>query len=199
MSAEAGRERELLAGYSALVRQYHGTLDLVSPAGLERWDELLADALLYGEVIAELAPDAEAVLDIGSGAGLPGIPLAVSRPDLAFLLVERRRRRSAFLQLAAGQLGLDNVEVAQTDVRKVNGRRFSAITAQAVGTFASVHELSRHLHGPEVVLVSSKGAAWEDEAEQLAAVPGVRLVASARRPKPDGDGAVVGLLLREDI
>ncbi|HLR45594.1 MAG TPA: RsmG family class I SAM-dependent methyltransferase [Deinococcales bacterium] len=197
MTREAQQPTDLLAAYSALVRQYHATLDLVSPAALADWESLLADALLYDEIISELAPDGGDVLDLGSGVGLPGLPLAIRRPDSAVLLVERRRRRSAFLQLASGQLGLDNVTVVTSDVREVTGGQFPVITAQAVSTFASVHALSRHLQAPEVILLSSKGAGWEAEAEELTASAEVRLVASAVRSRSAAAGVIVGLRLQE--
>jgi 16S rRNA (guanine527-N7)-methyltransferase len=54
--------------------------------------------------------------DLGSGAGLPGVPLAIARPDLRFVLVDVRRRRVAFLELVVDTLGLINVEVEQRSV-----------------------------------------------------------------------------------
>ena len=181
--------------YGALVREYHRTLDLVSPAALNDWDSLLADALLYGELIDELLPAAGAVLDLGSGVGLPGIPLACTRAGLAVRLVERRRRRSAFLNLVTGQLGLANLSVDAADVSDVTGHTADVITAQAVGRFADVYALTRHLHAGEVLLVSSKGSDWQDEAAELEQRTGVSVSASAVRSRSAGTGLVVGILM----
>lgn len=184
-----------LERYGSLVREYHRTLDLVSPAALKQWDSLLADALLYGELIDELLPAATTVIDLGSGAGLPGIPLACSRTELQVRLVERRRRRSAFLSLVNGQLGLDNLAVDSVDVSDLSGHTAEVITAQAVGRFADVYALTRHLHATEVLLVSSKGSDWQDEAAELEQRTGVSVRASAVRDRSAGTGLVVGIVL----
>ena len=194
---DGGQQAALLGAYSDLIREYHATLDLVSPAALARWDDLLADALLYGSVIGELGAGDGSILDLGSGAGLPGIPLAITRPASRVLLVERRRRRTAFLQLAVSQLGLTNAEAAGTDVRDLTEGGFAVVTAQAVGSFASVHALSRHLHAPGVILAGSKGSGWEAEAAELEESAGARVAATAVKARQDGSGFVVGLRLEK--
>ncbi len=183
-----------LAAYGALVRQYHQTLDLVSPAALRNWDSLIADALLYTELSEELVPEGDTVLDVGSGAGLPGIPLALTLPDRHVHLVERRRRRSAFLNLASARLGLANATVHHGDVSDLGGISASVVTAQAVGTFTAVHQLTRQLQAPKVLLISSKGPDWRAEAEELEEATGSRLIASSVRERSGSDGLVVGLL-----
>lgn len=187
----------VLEDYGLLVREYHSTLDLVSPQALAHWDTLVADALLYAEVIRELLPAADTIVDVGSGVGLPGIPLAAVLPDVSVELVERRRRRAAFLNLATGRLGLDNVRVHHADVTGLQLASAQVFTAQAVGRFAAVHELTRHLQGPEVLLISSKGADWQEEASELERDASVTVRASAVRSREAGSGLVVGLLLGE--
>ncbi len=184
-----------LEAYGQLVREYHSTLDLISAQALRSWDGLLHDALLYPAVIEELLPRTSSVVDVGSGAGLPGIPLAVSRPDWDVHLVERRRRRAAFLNLAKGRLGLANAQVHLADVNRLEAVTAQAITAQAVGRFAAVYELTRHLHADEIVLLSSKGDDWQAEADELLECTGATLIGSAVRPRSSGTGLVVGLLL----
>lgn len=184
-----------LQAYGELVREYHSTLDLISSHALSNWDVLLQDALLYATVIDELLPQAATVVDVGSGAGLPGIPLAVSRPNWTFHLVERRRRRAAFLNLAKGRLRLQNTQVHLADVSRLETAAAQVITAQAVGSFAAVYGLTRHLHAAEIILVSSKGEDWQDEADELLECSGATLLGSAVRPRSSGTGLVVGLLL----
>lgn len=184
-----------LDAYGQLVRDYHQTLDLISPQALADWDGLVADALLYAEIIAELMPEAGSIVDVGSGVGLPGIPLAAVLPAVRLELVERRRRRAAFLNLASGRLGLSNVRVHHADVAGLELESAQVFTAQAVGRFAAVHGLTRHLQGPEVVLVSSKGADWQEEAAELERDGSVSIRASAVRTRKSGSGLVVGLLL----
>lgn len=81
---------------------------LIGPREVDRlWDRHILNSAVIGEVIDEGAR----VVDIGSGAGLPGIPLAIAGPDLRVQLVEPLLRRATFLSEVVEDLGLDNVEV----------------------------------------------------------------------------------------
>jgi 16S rRNA (guanine527-N7)-methyltransferase len=100
-----------------LARRYVG---LLATAGVERGligpretDRLWDRHVLNSAAVAELIPPGVRVADIGSGAGLPGIPLAIARPDLKIVLVEPLLRRAAFLTEAVGELGLETVTVAR--------------------------------------------------------------------------------------
>lgn len=156
-----------LQRYRALLERYHSTLDLLSDRGLAEADRLIAEADAYAEVIGKVAPAGRVVLDLGSGAGLPGIVLAVRLPGRKVILTERRRKRASFLTLVTGQLGLDNVEVVQGDVRAVKGLCADVVVAQAVADLSTVVRLTRHLMADEVVLVSRKGPEWRDELAAL--------------------------------
>lgn len=78
-----------------------------------------------------LDPSEGPVADLGSGAGLPGLPLAIVRPDLAFVLVERRRHRVAFLELAVDSLRLENAKILLDPIERVVGP-FGACLARAL-------------------------------------------------------------------
>lgn len=158
-----------LAEYSDLVRKYHAALDLVSPTALQHWEDLLGGGVAYAELAAKLSPAPRVVLDLGSGVGLPGVPLAVRMPEAEVWLVERRRRRTAFLNLVVGHLGLDNVTVAGVDVQDLSGPRVDLVTAQAVAPLPDVYALTRHLHADRVWLMSRRGPDWRDEVDALAA------------------------------
>lgn len=81
---------------------------LIGPREVDRlWDRHILNSAVLGEVVAEGAR----IVDIGSGAGLPGIPLAIARPDLTVQLVEPLLRRTTFLNEVVEDLGLDHVEV----------------------------------------------------------------------------------------
>ena len=91
-------------------------------------DRHLLDSLAYLEPIKGLA--VPSLLDVGSGAGLPGIPLAITLPDTHVALLDRSGRRCQLAQRAVRILGIDNVEVVQGDVRDaVSG--WSVVTARA--------------------------------------------------------------------
>lgn len=108
--------------------------DLLADAGVERGllgpreaDRLWERHLLNSAAVGELIGEGERVVDVGSGAGLPGVPLALARPDLTITLIEPLLRRSEFLREAVGLLGLD--------VTVVRGRAEDAGVRAGVGEF----------------------------------------------------------------
>lgn len=171
-----------LERYRQVVERYAGTLDLMSMGGLERLDEHLGDALVYRDVIADLSPAPVRVLDVGSGAGLPAIAIAASLPEVHVELIERRRRRVAFLSMAVATVGSGRAEVRSGDVREAVGPPADVVTAQAVGRFREVYELTRHRHARSVTVLSRKGPAWRDEADELAAATGAVVEVVAELP-----------------
>lgn len=158
---------EALQGYRQLLERYHGTLDLLSARGLDEIDRLIEEARVYAAVVADAAGADVTVVDLGSGAGLPGIVIATELPAATVHLVERRRRRGAFLEMAVGRLGLSNAAVHTEDVTGLDGICADVVTAQAVSTFASVARLTRHLHRDPCLLVSRRGREWRGELKDL--------------------------------
>lgn len=155
--------------YRRLVERYHGTLDLMSDAGLARLGEHLEDAEAYVEAVAALSPAPRRLLDLGSGAGLPGVALAAAFPALPVELVERRRKRGAFLRMAVAAIAPSGAAVRVGDVRATSGDPVDVVTAQAVGTFLDAYRLTCHRHAPTVVLMARKGPGWRAELDRLGA------------------------------
>jgi 16S rRNA (guanine527-N7)-methyltransferase len=120
--ALAGRYAELL-GTDGVVR------GLIGPRETDRlWDR----HLLNCAVLAELIPNAAYVVDVGSGAGLPGVVLAIARPDLTVALVEPLARRTAFLTEAIEELGLTGrVEVLRGRAEEFASGPHAPLTASA--------------------------------------------------------------------
>ena len=102
-----------LAAYAALVRDWAPRLDLISPGDLERFEERHIRDSLRALPLVEALPDGIA-LDVGSGAGLPGIPLALAGRPRRWRLMEPRRRRAAFLEECVRALALDCEVVTTT-------------------------------------------------------------------------------------
>ncbi len=134
---------------------------LIGPREAPRlWDRHLVNcALLAGPI----APDAT-VCDIGSGAGLPGLVLAIARPDLRLTLVEPLLRRTTFLTEAVAALGLDNVEVVRGRADILHGtRRFEVVTSRAVAPLGRLLDWSMPLVEPTGALLAMKGSSVEAE------------------------------------
>lgn len=151
-------------------------VDFLSTAGLERglmgprerprlWDRHVLNSAAAASHLA----DGESVVDIGSGAGLPGIPLALARPDLQVTLVEPLLRRVNFLEEIIGELGID--------VRVIRGRaeekaviaaagEADVVTSRAVAPLAKLAGWSAPLLRPGGRMVALKGASAAEEIER---------------------------------
>lgn len=173
-----------LASYASLIRRYHGTLDLMSDAGLTQLEEHVGDATAYVDAISSISPAPTRLLDLGSGVGLPGVVIAAALPDLAVELVERRRKRAAFLRMALAAVGRPDAVVHACDVRATTGPEVDVVTAQAVARLAEVYGLVRRRTAQSVVLMARKGDAWGEEVEQLA-----RAVRTGAGAAPNGGDA----------
>jgi 16S rRNA (guanine527-N7)-methyltransferase len=126
---------EALSGYAELIRKWADRLDLVAPGDLDRLEERhIADSLRLAPLVDDLP--AGPCADVGSGAGLPGIPLAIVRPGRRWRLIEPRRRRAGFLEEAVRVLELDcevvvaSAREAATDPRLA--RAHALVTGRAV-------------------------------------------------------------------
>ena len=188
------RVRDKLKHYQTLVHNYAPALDLMSSAGLAELGEKVAETALYAEAFGNTNIAGDSLLDVGSGVGLPVVPLAVMLPHLTLYAVERRKRRSAFLKLAAAQLELSNLNVIEGDVRDVQLELLPFFTAQAVGDFLQIYRLTRHLHDERVVLVSRRGPDWQRELATLEAKIGTPAEVLRDDPLPS-HGRLVALEL----
>ena len=169
--AAAPGSADAVACYLRLLERYHRTLDLMSARGLEEVGEKLEDAWAYAAALERWSGPGAAI-DVGSGAGLPGVVLAAAAPSRPLLWTERRRRRATFLGMVAAHCGLGNVEVVAADVRALDADRLpeplAAVTAQAVGDWIALYSWTRQLHTDEVVFIARRGPAWKEEVAALA-------------------------------
>lgn len=172
----AGREAlervlELLAEERASVSS------VTEPA--RAWRVHVADSLTGLEM--EALGEAERIADIGSGAGFPGIPLAVALPHAQVDLVESVGRKCDFLRRAVEVAGIGNARVIEgrsEDLARADGREtYAAVTARAVGRLSTLAELASPLLEDGGVLVAWKGRRDAEEEAQLArAAEGLAMV-----------------------
>jgi len=122
----------LLTQYILAIEQYNPALSLV---GTDDRQELIVrhilDSLSPVGIISRLLAAGRTIADVGSGAGLPGIPLAIAMPDAAFTLIERKGRRAGFLRHTQEALGLANVAVEEAEMEKAKPGRFALVTFRA--------------------------------------------------------------------
>jgi 16S rRNA (guanine527-N7)-methyltransferase len=99
--------------------------------------ELVAHAL-ESILARKHLPEGASLLDIGTGGGFPGLPLAIARPDVAATLLEPRPLRTAFLRAVIQRIGIPNAEVLEGKLAAVSGRVFRAASSRAVGDLATM-------------------------------------------------------------
>jgi 16S rRNA (guanine527-N7)-methyltransferase len=120
--------------------------------------------LLNCAVVAEFVGNDHVVADVGSGAGLPGVAMAIARPDLRVVLIEPMLRRAEFLLEVVEDLALDSVTVARCRAEDYEGsERFDVVTARAVAKLSTLAEWSMPLLKPGGVLLALKGQSVHDE------------------------------------
>lgn len=137
---------------------------LIGPREL---DKLWSRHIVNSAALLPFLPKRGSVIDVGSGAGLPGIVLACARPDLEFFLVEPMERRCAWLQEVVEELGLDNVSVVNARAEEL-GRtlRADVVTARAVAGLDKLIRLTTKLIAPGGQLVALKGRRASEEVEK---------------------------------
>lgn len=149
-----------LRAYAALLRDRAVVLGLLSEGDRGRvWERHVQDSL---RAVAALAGELRegVVVDLGSGAGLPGIPVAVALPDREITLLEPRSRAVAFLELVVERLGLANVRVwkARAEDAAREGLRAGAVLARAVAPAPRAWRMAAPLLQPQGGLVYFAGA-----------------------------------------
>ncbi|WP_313960510.1 16S rRNA (guanine(527)-N(7))-methyltransferase RsmG [Nocardioides sp. zg-1228] len=134
---------------------------LIGPREAPRlWDR----HLLNSAVLAEAIPDGSTVCDIGTGAGLPGVVVAIARPDLAVTLVEPLLRRTTFLDEVVAELGLTHVRVVRGRAEELHGiETYDVVTSRAVAPLDRLLGWSMPLVAPTGALVAMKGRSVHDE------------------------------------
>ena len=152
MAAASVAEREewsaatasALDAYEALLQRWGRRYNLVSRRDLGRFRQRHID-----DSLALLPWCRGNVVDVGSGAGLPGVPLAIARRDMPVTLLERSERKCAFLRHVVLELGLDNVAVVQADARRHRPKTgFETAVARAVAPPPASWRLARPLLVP---------------------------------------------------
>ena len=162
-----------LLAYLALLARWNATYNLTA---IRDPRDMVAKHLLDSLAMQPFVRGLRTLADLGTGPGLPGIPLAIATPALQVTLVESNGKKARFLREAARQLGLGNVQVAESRIEAFRpGTHFDAITARALATLPLILELGGHLPGPGGRLLAMKGVVPDEEIATLPA--GWRLAA----------------------
>jgi 16S rRNA (guanine527-N7)-methyltransferase len=133
-----GDQLELARAYTDRLAKDSETFGLLGPRELPRiWGRHVINSAL----LSELVPASSKVADIGSGAGLPGIPMAIAQPNAQFTLIEPMERRSGWLQQVIDDLGIKNADVIRARAEEVHRTDFDIATARAVAALDKLLKL----------------------------------------------------------
>ena len=158
-----GPNLERAIAYAEALVEDSDQLGLLGPRELPK---LWSRHILNSAVVAELLSSGESVADVGSGAGLPGIPMAIARPDVHFVLIEPMERRANWLQKQVVQLGLDNVDVLRARAEEVGRSDFDVVTARAVSALPKLLRMTVDLIRPGGRLIALKGERAQAEIDE---------------------------------
>lgn len=164
--------RSLFGSRYELIYSY---VDILASAGIERGllgpreaDRLWERHVLNSVSLSGLIPEGATVVDVGSGAGLPGIPLAILRPDLDVTLIEPLLRRSTFLSEVVDELELAP-QVTVVRVRAEDHReRYDVVTSRALAPLDRLVTWSEPLRANEGQILALKGASVQEEVDSAA-------------------------------
>ena len=157
-------QAELLTAYGQAILKASKDMNLVSRRSLGKLGEHFVDS---AALLSFADPGKGCLGDLGSGAGFPGVIVAIMRPQASITLVDSRRSKVVFLKDMKRRLGLGNVAVVHGRLEELGGSvQFEMATARALGSTEAVLAPCLRLVAPGGKLVLFKGPLWADEVEQ---------------------------------
>jgi len=182
--------QQKLLDYATLLYKWNKTYSLTA---LREQEKAVSHHLLDSLAILPFVAEGS-LLDVGSGGGMPGIPLAIARPDLPVTLLDSNSKKAAFLQQAAIELGLPNISVHGGRVEQYHPESgFALITSRAFSDLADFVACSRHLLAADGRWLAMKGVWPVDEIGCLPEAIAVDAVHRLAVPGVDGERHLVVL------
>jgi 16S rRNA (guanine527-N7)-methyltransferase len=159
-----------LLEYLALLKKWNATYNLTAIRDEEQMlIHHLLDSLSVLAVLEKSVLAGRRWVDVGSGAGLPGIPLAIACPEVDMSLVEAVGKKTAFQQQVKIELGMTNVTVVGSRVEQLPANGYDAVISRAFASLSNFVGLAGHLTDSQGRLYAMKGRLSQDEVEQLPA------------------------------
>ena len=177
-------QRRQLLDYLTLLQKWNRRFNLTAVRDPE---EMVSRQLLDSLSILRMLRGCR-VLDVGSGPGLPGIPLAIARPELNFTLLDSNGKKTRFIEQARMELGLGNVTVVRSRVEAYQPPApFDTITSRAFASLGKMVELTSHLLTEGGRYLAMKGAVPREEIEAMEEMGGQLTIQSLAVPGTQGE------------
>ncbi len=161
-------QAERLARFATLLLKWNKTYNLTSIKSAEDVVRLhIADSLTLVQHFDEMVGAVKTVLDVGSGGGLPAIPLAIMRPDLSVTLVDAVQKKTIFQRQACVACRLSNAKALHVRVETLGDQKYEVITCRAFASLKDMIELTRGLLAENGRWLAMKGKIPDDEIAEL--------------------------------
>lgn len=178
LTIDADRQQRLLR-YLQLMEKWNRVYNLT--AIRERLQMVYQHLLDSLAIVPHVRPNN--VLDVGSGAGLPGIPLAIARPELQVTLLDSNRKKCAFLRQAMMELDLSNVSVDCARIETYRSERlFDTVVSRAFAETSVIAKLCVPQLAPGGAVLAMKGSAPEEEAKNVVGLAAVKAILRLQVP-----------------
>jgi len=157
--------KERLEQLVAMLVEENGRQNLVSRGSLaEVWRRHIADS---AQLLGHVPRETSSWLDLGTGAGFPGLVVAILRSEYEVVMVESRGRRVEWLKRACDALGLENAKIVGSRLEKVESRKFGAISARAFAPLQRLLVLSARFSTDTTTWLLPKGRSAQQELDDL--------------------------------
>ncbi len=158
----SARQYELLAGYAVLLEQWNKKINLISR---KEDAPVVVKHIFHSLLMGLFHPfgEGEKVLDLGTGGGLPGIPLAIAWPEARFLLVDSTGKKIAACQAMLKELGIGNAVAVHSRVEELKGLSFDTVLSRQVAQLEQLCAYACRFLKPEGVLICLKGGNLDEE------------------------------------
>ena len=154
----------LLLEYVALLKKWNSTYNLTA---LRDEATMISHHVLDSLTLLPYIENAQTLMDVGSGGGMPGIPTAICRPDLQITLLDSNTKKTTFLQQAVIELGLSNVTVASGRVEAMHDKKVDVVTSRAFAELSDFIALTKHLLNENGYWAAMKGVYPYEELEHV--------------------------------
>ena len=155
---------DLLLAFVSLIEKWNKAYNLTA---IRNRDEMLRLHILDSLAILPCV-SGQKIIDVGTGAGLPGIPLAILMPDRHFTLVDSNSKKTRFVQQAALELRLKNVSVIHGRIESLGHEgEYDAVLSRAFASLEDIMNMTEYLLQPEGVLIAMKGQKPENELKKI--------------------------------